>query len=366
MIKYLGSKRLLLPLITATVAALDTPDAPVNSVTDLFSGTARVGHALKRAGYRVRSNDHNAYAATLARCYVAADHEKHAETATRLLEELSHVTPRADWFTETYCVGARYFTPENGARIEAMRGQIAAWSLQPELEAVLLVALMEAADRVDSTVGVQMAYLKQWAARALKPLKLRLPDLLPCAKNGAGDAHALDALDAAAALDADLVYLDPPYNQHSYLGNYHVWETLVRWDAPDVYGVAQKRIDVRERKSAFNSKRQIAEALTQVVAACRAPRLLVSFSNEGAIRHSEMVALLSSRGSVSTLSRGHGRYIGSQIGVYDPQGRKVGTPGKSRNIEYLFVVTAAPWHGGEALVAAGIADGFHVATNDAS
>ena len=31
----------------------------------------------------------------------------------------------------------------------------------------------------------------------------------------------------------DLVYLDPPYNQHRYATNYHVWETLVRWDAPD-------------------------------------------------------------------------------------------------------------------------------------
>ena len=31
----------------------------------------------------------------------------------------------------------------------------------------------------------------------------------------------------AAALDGiDLAYVDPPYNQHSYLGNYHVWETL--------------------------------------------------------------------------------------------------------------------------------------------
>jgi len=46
---------------------------PCRTVTDLFSGTSRVGHALKAAGYRVFANDHNAYAATLARCYVQAD-----------------------------------------------------------------------------------------------------------------------------------------------------------------------------------------------------------------------------------------------------------------------------------------------------
>ncbi|MEM6562724.1 MAG: DNA adenine methylase, partial [Planctomycetota bacterium] len=69
MIKYLGSKRTLLPVILDVIGKL--PE--VRTVADLFSGTARVGHALKRAGYAVRSNDHNAYAATLARCYVQAD-----------------------------------------------------------------------------------------------------------------------------------------------------------------------------------------------------------------------------------------------------------------------------------------------------
>ena len=62
MIKYLGSKRTLLPLITSVVGAL----RPSGTVIDLFSGTSRVGHALKRLGYRVRANDHTAYAATLA------------------------------------------------------------------------------------------------------------------------------------------------------------------------------------------------------------------------------------------------------------------------------------------------------------
>ena len=71
MIKYLGSKRTLLPLIVDAVRA----DARARSVLDLFSGTARVGHALKLAGYRVVSNDHNAYAHTLSRCYVEADYD---------------------------------------------------------------------------------------------------------------------------------------------------------------------------------------------------------------------------------------------------------------------------------------------------
>ena len=72
MIKYIGSKRLLLPRILDAVRAAAPPGA---TVADLFSGTARVGHALKAAGYRVLANDHNAYAHTLATCYVQADAE---------------------------------------------------------------------------------------------------------------------------------------------------------------------------------------------------------------------------------------------------------------------------------------------------
>ncbi len=75
MIKYIGSKRALLPHILRVVAAAVPPGA---AVLDLFSGTARVGHALKRAGFRVLANDHNAYAHVLATCYVQADAERWA------------------------------------------------------------------------------------------------------------------------------------------------------------------------------------------------------------------------------------------------------------------------------------------------
>ena len=336
MIKYLGSKRTLVPAIVELVRAV--PGA--RTVLDLFSGTSRVGHALKAAGYRVLANDHLAYAYTLARCYVEADRETWEADARRLVAELDRLPGRPGYVTETFCERARYFQPKNGARIEAIREEIARKSLPPVLEAVLLVSLMEAADRVDSTTGVQMAYLKQWAPRAHKDLALRVPALLPRAAAGPGEAHGLDALEAAARLDGDVAYLDPPYNQHSYLGNYHVWETLVRWDAPAVYGTAMKRVDCRERRSPFNSRRRFREAYARLLAAVRAPVVIASFNDEGFLSRAELEAMLSTRGRVTVLAYDYKRYVGAQIGVYDPRGRKVGTPGRLRNVEYLFV--AAP------------------------
>ena len=332
MIKYLGSKRVLLPRILERIEPLED----VRTVLDLFSGTARVGHALKARGYRVHANDHNAYAGALATCYVAADREVWGARAERLIAELDRLPGAPGWFTETFCVRSRYLQPANGARVDAIRERIARLSLEPTLEAIALVSLMEAADRVDSTTGVQMAYLKRWSSRSYQPLRLRVPDVLA----GVGSASCLDAAEASRRFEADLVYLDPPYNQHSYLGNYHVWESLVRWDKPEVYGVAMKRTDVRERPSAFNRRGEIEAALRAVVTAARTRWLLVSFSDEGHLSPETVEAILEARGPVERATMPYKRYVGHQIGIYNPQGEKVGTPGPAKNRELLFLVRA--------------------------
>ena len=330
MIKYLGSKRLLVRPIVDLIESLPG----VRYIADLFSGTSRVGHALKEAGYHITANDHNAYAHILARCYVEADLDAIGRDAKELLNHLAAVPPREGYFTETFCERSRFFQPKNGARVDAIRDEITRLALSPELEAVALVALMEAADRVDSTCGVQMAYLKSWARRSYNDLELRMPQLL----SGPGMAWKLDALDAAKAGKWDLVYLDPPYNQHKYRNNYHVWETLVRWDNPEVYGTACKRVDCREYSSDFNSRRHIGEALAELVHSVQSPNVLVSFNSEGYLGEDELMELLSAVGSVRRYSFDFKRYVGAQIGIFNPSGEKVGQVSHLRNQEHLYLV----------------------------
>lgn len=337
MIKYLGSKRRLLDHIISVARAV--PGA--STAVDLFSGTARVGHALKHAGFAVHANDYAAYAHVLATCYVQADADRWTQDAEALLAELQVVPPTPGYVTRTFCEEARYFTPENGARIDAMRDAIATRTLPPELEAIALTSLLEAADRVDSTTGVQMAYLKQWAPRAHKPLTLRLPALLPRAAGGAGSAHRLDAIDAAATLTGHIAYLDPPYNQHSYLGNYHVWETIVRWDTPEAYGIARKRRDTRSRASIFNSRPRHAAAFRRVVETIDARVLIVSFSNEGWLSREELLDMLACRGEVLVLDHDYKRYVGAQIGIHNRRGERVGAVSHLRNTESLYVAGPA-------------------------
>ncbi len=336
-IKYIGSKRLLVDQI---VSLCNTIAPTGGSVIDLFSGTSRVGHALKAAGFGVHANDHNAYAHTLAMCYIQADAPKLIDQATQIIKDLNAIASgdgHAGFITQTYCLDSRFFHPDNGRRIDAMRTYIEKLNLDPELKAIVLTSLIEAADRVDSTTGVQMAYLKSWAPRARKRIELRLPNILAHPTRHPCSAHQLDAIDAAKALTADIAYLDPPYNQHSYLGNYHIWETLVRWDHPEVYGVARKRIDCRERKSPYNSKVKIADAFARLIDSIDAGTLIVSFNNEGYLGREQIETLLANRGPLAVLDRDHPRYVGCKIGIHNQTGKKVGKVGKVRNTEYFFI-----------------------------
>lgn len=334
MIKYLGSKRALLGWITGIVGRVNAI-TPLRTVVDLFSGSARVSHAFKSCGYFVHANDHNAYSYVLAKALVEANRDEYPpEYVQPILQALMRLPPKRGWFTETYCEQARYFRPDNGARIEAIREAIEQYE-DTLLRAILLTSLMLAADKVDSTTGVQMAYLKHWAPRSYNPLRLLYPPLL----SGTGKAYQLDAMELANALQADLFYLDPPYNQHSYLGNYHVWETLVLWDNPETYGVARKRVDVRFRKSPFNSRRSALNAMARLVEQIQAQHLLVSFSNEGYIPSESLEAILKEWGYVVRFERPYKRYVGALIGIYNPRGEKVGRVSHTHNREMLFLAT---------------------------
>jgi adenine-specific DNA-methyltransferase len=331
-IKYIGSKRLLVPvlgdLLTRSGAA---------TALDLFTGTTRVAQEFKRRGAFVTAVDSARYSEMFARCHIETD----ADTVDRshLAEALVHLSSlpgEPGYFTETFCVRSRYFQPFNGERIDAIRNELDREFTGDALYPILLTSLIDAADRVDSTTGVQMAYVKDWAPRSFNPLELREPELLA----GTGSAVRADAASIVSELpDVDLAYLDPPYNQHRYFTNYHVWETLVAWDAPEFYGVACKRVDSRDEqtKSVFNRKREMPSALRRIIAEVPAEVVVVSYNNESWVSFEDLLDMCAAKGHVHALAFDSKRYVGAQIGIHSPSGERVGKVSHLRNIEYVLV-----------------------------
>jgi adenine-specific DNA-methyltransferase len=349
-IKYLGSKRTLVPVLGDIASSVEARTA-----LDLFTGTTRVAQELKRRGLQVTAADIATYSGVLSDCYIATDADDvDALALADALADLNALPGRRGYFTETFCEDARFLQPKNGMRVDAIRDAIEERFAGTALHPILLASLLVAADRVDSTTGVQMAYLKQWAPRAHRDLRLETPLLL----GGPGRTVVADAFDTVQQVPpVDLAYLDPPYNQHRYFTNYHVWETLVRWDFPQHYGIACKRVDARDdsTKSVFNRRATMPAALAQLVSQVRAEVVVVSYNDESWITPEEMMRSLRDAGhaDVRLLAFDRKRYVGAQIGIHGPTGEKVGTVSHLRNTEFVFV--AGPTDRVEAAVPSDVA-----------
>ena len=336
MIKYLGSKRRLVPVL----GELAERSGAAHRARPLHGHDAR-GPGVQAPRRARPAVDSARYAEALARCYVATDGRAvdRARAARRAGPTSTPCPATTGYVTETFCrASPAIFQPHNGARIDAIRDALARDYAGSPLYPILLTSLLEAADRVDSTTGVQMAYLKEWAPRShTRPRAARAR----AARPAPGAAVRGDALALRRRLpEVDLAYLDPPYNQHSYYRNYHVWETLVAWDAPEHYGVACKRDrlprpgDAQPRSTPAPPFR---DALAGVVRDVRARVLVLSYNDESWIELDDLVELCAAarRGAHAGLRL---QALRRRADRHPRPGRqRVGRVGRLRNVEYLLV-----------------------------
>lgn len=335
-IKYLGSKRKFVDRIVTIASATGARTA-----LDGLTGTTRVAQELKEAGMHVTASDMASYSKVFADCYITTDADAiDIDGLKDALACLMSLDGKDGYFTETFCIKSRFVRPKNGRRVDSVRDAIEEQYGETPLHPILLTSLIETTDRVDSTTGVQMAYLKQWAKRSYNDLGLRVPELL----SGSGNSIQGDIFDTITKIGRqDVIYLDPPYNQHRYCTNYHIWETLVRWDSPDCYGVACKRIDSRNEstKSIFNKKRDAPEATRRLIDASYDKRdsLILSYNDESWIDRDSMLHLFeeSPYDDWDALTFDYDRYVGARIGIYNPDGEKVGDVSHTKNHEYIFI-----------------------------
>lgn len=305
--KYIGSKQNLLPFIGRVVAER-APEA--RSLADPFTGSAAVAYYFAAKGLAVTAADNLYHNYIAARCFLGGrPGEVRWDRIADLLERLNALPPEQGYCWREY--GGTYFTPENAGRIDAIRERIARWRAEQVIgeqeEAVLLTSLIYAADKVANTCGQYDAFLKHLGAApyaedgthlvdatVYKPLELGLPQVVESEVNRVwcGDAdHLIDAM------EADVLYLDPPYNGRQYIDNYHVLENIARWEKPRLYGKTRKfaRDDL---KSAYSRRTTAGVHLTRLIERARARHIVLSYNNEGIIPDEVIWAALERRGPV--------------------------------------------------------------------
>ena len=326
-VKYIGSKASLIGEITRFVAA-NIPPGESRTFLDVFTGTTRVAQAFRAAGWTVATSDLSWAAEAYAHAFLLRTADSGARIPA-LLETLRAKPPAADWITNTYCdvIAAdggivKMWKPENGAKADAIRNTIAAWEAAGEAshhEAMILTAcLIFALDKVDSSVGVQQAYLKKWAARAANPLKL---EDLPFPAGPAGTHLVGDALVLPYQM-ASVAYLDPPYSAHSYSTYYHIWDSITRWDKPAVGLKTNRRIDRVSAADQFdpamssqwNSKRTALAAFMALVERLPVRFVVISYNDESLIPLETLETALKVKYTVTVKKIPYKRNIMCQIG----------------------------------------------------
>jgi len=361
LIAYIGNKRALLPFLSDLFQGLVGAGRRPGVFLDAFAGSGSVARLARTLGFEVHANDWEPYALVMNRAFLtnSPDDAVRAfapwggfDALARRLNGLRRprgeeflarwyaprVTAAADWRTERL-----FYTRENALWLDAVREAVdelapadpdrAADAPLSRARDLLLALLVYEASVHSNTSGVFKAYHKGFGGhggdaltRILAPMELEAPELW--ASPRAASASALDARAFLAGRRADLVYLDPPYNQHQYGSNYHLLNTVVLGDrfVPELK--AGIRRDWTKTRSPFCSKTTAAGAFADLIEAADARHLVVSYNTEGLVPFEQLYDLLDRRGRVELAVQDYVTYRG---------GRQ--SPGRrTHNLEFCLVV----------------------------
>jgi adenine-specific DNA-methyltransferase len=310
--KYLGSKNRLLAFLESAV--LERCERPIGLFLDPFSGTGVVADRFRDHAAAVVANDLLYSNYVTNRAFLATDAGDYdAGRLSSLLGDLNRLSPSEGYVTASY--GGLYFTRENARLIDSRREAIAAEPLSDAERFLLLASLLYAADKVANTAGQYDAFLKSLGASSYDEagrhrvdgnvygrLQMRMPVVRACRPC---EVHNGDALEIVSGTQADVLYLDPPYNTRQYSDLYHVLENIAVWRKPPLHGKTRK-FDRTRIRSRFSARATCREALRELVLSARARHIFVSYNSEGVIPRDEIVAMLDARGPVEVLETDYG------------------------------------------------------------
>lgn len=104
---------------------------------------------------------------------------------------------------------------------------------------ILIASLLYSFDKCANTVGHYEAYFKNKQITRSFVFELITPyDTIALQKNF--DIYRDDANILASSVEADIVYIDPPYSSRQYSRFYHILENITKWEKPQLHGTALK------------------------------------------------------------------------------------------------------------------------------
>lgn len=309
-------------------------------IFDTFAGTSSVGRYYKKKGYTVLSSDLLYFSYCLQRAYLVNNDYPRFFGIKNLLQDsgygffddifdrvinyLNNCTPIKGFIYNNYSPGGtqklriprKFLTDENAKKIDAIRTKINEWFneglLAEDEYFILLASLLESVSFYTNVSGVYAAFQKTWDPRALKPFTLKKIEIIESEFDH--KAFNADSTQIINKFEVDIIYLDPPYNHRQYAPNYHLLETIAKYDNPEIKGVAGLR-DYTKEKSLFCNQKSALQELKKIVEEARYKFLVLSYNSEGLMEKEDILSILEQFGETSLIEFEYTRFKSNNNGI---------------------------------------------------
>ncbi|MBI5306150.1 DNA adenine methylase [Candidatus Wolfebacteria bacterium] len=328
---YIGSKLSLLEFLEESINKV--VDKNCHTFCDLFAGTGIVGSYFKKKGYSVIANDIQYYSFVLNKQYIENHGHLEFQKLTKILSKLKNIeiSERKNFVCDylsnlkgikgfifkNYCLGGtqdqkfqrQYFSDENGKRCDAIRTEIERWKKEKLITDneyyFLLATLIETIDKRANTASVYGAFLKQLKKTAQMPFVLKPAELI--INDQEHQVFNQDINELASKIEGDILYLDPPYNHRQYATNYHLLETVAKYDNPKIHGKTGLR-EYENQKSLYCSRTKAKKAFEDLILSARTKYIFLSYNNEGLMTLGDIKEIMSLRGKYGYFTKEYNRF----------------------------------------------------------
>jgi len=307
-LNYIGSKHKLSSFLKKAIKDTVGSDLSQLVFCDLFAGTGIVGRNFKPLVKQIITNDVEFYSYVLNRNYIG----NHTSLKTQNhLAFLNKLEGKEGFIFHHYCEngneGRLYFSSENGKKIDGIRQQIEAWKRTKEISEdayyFLLASLIESADKVANTASVYGAYLKKIKKSAQKTLIL-LPATFALTKNS-HEVFNEDGNELIHKIKGDILYLDPPYNARQYGSNYHILNTIAKYDT----FIPKGKTGLRDYyRSNYCKKNEVQISFEELIKNANFNYVFLSYNNEGLMTENEVKTIMSKYGKYSLKTTNYQRF----------------------------------------------------------
>lgn len=302
--RYIGSKTKLLKNIEQSIEEYDLPKNYV--FADLFAGTGVVGYDFASSGKQVIVND-ILYSNYISYRAWFSEEEIDIDKIKKILDGYNNIVPdmlQPNYFSRVY--GDKYYSIDDAKKIGYIRDDIEKIKskLNDREYYYILTSLIYYADKIANTVGHFESFLKR------KPQNTTFEmDLLNIKKINNSQIYKMDANILVRQIEADVVYIDPPYNARQYINFYHVLENLAVWNKPTEFEGVSMKFKRDYLKSGYSQSR--APILFEdLISNLKCKLIIVSYNNtysarstasNNKISQEEIMRILSNKGKTKVI-----------------------------------------------------------------